>query len=57
MAEENIARIAKRFDPPFVGNLVAELDDFGDATEMFDKARSAAKRLASKVVNGDLSVV
>src|SRR5262245_54294182 len=51
------AGIAKRLDPPIIGNHVAELNDFRDAAEVLDEARRAAERLPREVVNGNLAVV
>src|SRR5260370_27285198 len=56
-AEPDAAGVTQRLDAVIVGNQVAKLDDFRDATEMFDEASGAAERLASKIVDGDLSVV
>src|SRR4029077_14904297 len=56
-AEPDAAGIAQGLDAVIVGNQVAELDDFRDATEMFHKASGAAERLAREVVDGDLTVV
>src|SRR5258707_14513404 len=51
------ARVAQGLDAAIVGNRVAELDDLRNAPEMFDEAGGAAERLASEIVDGDLSVV
>src|SRR5690348_4543303 len=51
------AGVAQRLDAPIVRNHVAELNDFRDATEMFDKASSASEGLPREVVNGNLTVV
>src|SRR6266849_3239447 len=56
-AEPDAAGVTQRLDAVIVGNQVAKLDDFRDATEMFDEASGAAERLASEVVNGNLAVV
>src|SRR2546430_795952 len=53
----NAAGVAQRLDAVVVGNQVAELNDFRDATEMLDKASCAAERLAREVVDGNLTVV
>src|SRR5256886_7151891 len=49
--------VAQRLDAPIVGNHVAELNDFRDATEMLDKASRAAEGLPRQVVDGDLAVI
>src|SRR5256886_15559439 len=51
------AGVAQRLDAPIVGNHVAELNDFRDATEMLDKASRAAEGLPRQVVDGDLAVI
>src|SRR6516162_7493522 len=51
------AGVAQGLDAPIVGNHVAELNDFRDATEMLDKTSRAAERLPRQVVNRDLAVV
>src|SRR5437764_11176253 len=51
------ASVAQWLDAPIVGNHVAELNDFRDATEVFDEAGGAAKGLPRKVVDGNLAVV
>src|SRR5260370_534609 len=48
--------IAQGLDAVIVRNQVAELDDFRDATEMFDEASGAAKGLAREVVDGNLPI-
>src|SRR5580704_10075969 len=53
----NATRIAQRLDTPVVRNHIAELNDFGNAPEMFDETRGPAERLAGEIVNRDLSVV
>src|SRR5580692_124411 len=50
-------RVAQGLDAAVVGNHIAELDDLRNATEMFDKTRSTAERLACEIVDGDLPVV
>src|SRR5258708_7547359 len=55
--ETNAAGIAQRLDAVIVGNQIAELDDFRDATEMFDEASSAAKGLAREIVDRNLAIV
>jgi len=56
-AESNAAGVAQRLDAVIVGNQVAELDDFRDATEMFNEASGPAKGLAREVVDGNLTIV
>src|SRR5712692_187753 len=56
-AEPNAAGVPQRLDAVVVGNQIAELDDFRDATEMFDEASGAAEGLARKVVDGNLAIV
>src|SRR5436853_158722 len=49
--------IAQRLDAVIVRNQVAELDDFRNATEMFDQASGAPEGLAREVVDGNLTIV
>src|SRR6266699_4042596 len=49
--------IAQRLDAVIVRNQVAELDDFRNATEMFDEASGAPEGLAREIVNGNLAIV
>src|SRR5712692_1859106 len=56
-AEPNAAGVPQRFDAVIVGNQIAELDDFRDATEMFDQASGASEGLAGKIVDGNLAIV
>jgi len=56
-AEPHAAGVAQGLDAVIVGNQVAELDDFRDATEMLDEASGAAKGLAREIVNGNLTIV
>jgi hypothetical protein len=51
------ARIAQGLDAAVVGNHVAELDDFRNAPEMFDKASRASERLARQIVDRNLPIV
>ena len=51
------ACITQWLDAAVVRNHVTELNDFGNASEMFDEAGGPAERLAGEVVDGDLSVV
>src|SRR5215470_10133111 len=53
----NAARVSQWLDTAVIGNHIAELNDFRNAAEVFDKARRAAERLAREVVNGNLAVV
>src|SRR5260370_650460 len=54
--EMDATGIAQGLDAVIVRNQVAELDDFRDATEMFDEASGAAKGLAREVVDGNLPI-
>src|SRR5258708_30404991 len=51
------ACITQWLDAAVVRDHVAELNDFGNAPEMFDKAGGPAERLAGQVVDRDFSVV
>src|SRR2546422_1013639 len=55
--ETNAAGVAQGFDAPIVGNHVAELDDFWDATEMLEKAGCVTKGMAREIGAGGLAVI
>src|SRR5258707_15408061 len=50
-------RVAQRLDAPVIRNHVAELDDFRNAPEMFDKAGGTAERLAHQIIDGNPAVI
>src|SRR5881396_2126703 len=51
------ACVAQGLDTAIIRNHVAELNDLRNAAEMFDKASSAAERLARQIVNGNLAII
>src|SRR5215831_16883258 len=53
----NAARVAQGLNAAIVGNHVAELNDFRNATEMLDKTGCSAKGLTSEIVDRNLPVV
>jgi hypothetical protein len=50
-SKHGVARVAQRFDIPVVGEPVAEMDDIGDAAEVFYQADRATEGLAREVVD------